>query len=248
MRVAALYDIHGNLPALEAVLEDIRKADVDQIVVGGDVVPGPMPSETLECLLDLDTPTHFIEGNGETEVLAQLAGIETGNVPESVREAVQWVGEQISPEQQRQMGEWPAAVTLNVKGIGDVLFCHATPRNNVEIFTHQTSAERVLQAFGGVSVPLVVCGHTHLQFDRLVGDLRIANAGSVGMPFSAPGAYWLLLGPNVTRRVTVYDFERAARRVRATDYPQAEDFAGRNILRPPTEEQMLAIYANAELR
>ena len=74
MRVAAVYDIHGNLPALEAVLEDIRQANVDQIVVGGDVVPGPMPRETLGRLLDLDLPTHFIHGNGELAILAQMAG------------------------------------------------------------------------------------------------------------------------------------------------------------------------------
>lgn len=73
MRVATLYDIHGNLPALEAVLQDIQQANVDQIVVGGDVVPGPMPRETLQMLLDLDRPVHFIQGNGELAILAQMA-------------------------------------------------------------------------------------------------------------------------------------------------------------------------------
>src|SRR5438445_181175 len=80
MRVAALYDIHGNLPALEAALQGIRQADVDRIVVGGDVVPGPMPRETLSRLLDLDVPTHFIYGNGELAILAQIAGARTGSV------------------------------------------------------------------------------------------------------------------------------------------------------------------------
>jgi hypothetical protein len=80
MRVAALYDIHGNLPALEAVLQDVRQADVDQIVVGGDVVPGPMPRETLGRLLDLGLPTHFIYGNGELAILAQMEGARTGSV------------------------------------------------------------------------------------------------------------------------------------------------------------------------
>ena len=61
MRVAALYDIHGNLPALEAVLQDIRHAAVDQVVVGGDVLPGPMQRETLTSLLDLDVPVQFIK-------------------------------------------------------------------------------------------------------------------------------------------------------------------------------------------
>ena len=71
MRVAAIHDIHANLPALEAVLQDIRRADMDQVVVGGDVVPGPMPRETIECLLDLDIRVQFIQGNGEVDVLAE---------------------------------------------------------------------------------------------------------------------------------------------------------------------------------
>jgi Icc-related predicted phosphoesterase len=82
MRVAATYDIHGNLPALEAVIQDIRQADVDHVVVGGDVLPGPMPRETLACLLNLDIPVRFIKGNGDREVVAP-----TGVVPELFRSA-----------------------------------------------------------------------------------------------------------------------------------------------------------------
>jgi len=73
-RVAAIYDIHGNLPALEAVLEDVRRADVDLVVVGGDVLPGPMPRETLDCLFDLDLPIQFIRGNGDRITLEEGAG------------------------------------------------------------------------------------------------------------------------------------------------------------------------------
>ncbi|MGH7576585.1 MAG: metallophosphoesterase family protein [Longimicrobiales bacterium] len=74
MRTAAIYDIHGNLPALEAVLDEIRHADVEQVVVGGDSVPGPMPRETIAALLDLEVPVYYIRGNGESEVLAVRAG------------------------------------------------------------------------------------------------------------------------------------------------------------------------------
>ena len=73
MRIAAIYDIHANLPALEAVLQEIRQANVDCVVVGGDVVPGPLPLETIQCLLDLDIPAQFIHGNGDREVLAQMS-------------------------------------------------------------------------------------------------------------------------------------------------------------------------------
>src|SRR5215207_3219776 len=98
MRVAALYDIHANLPALEAVLDDVRQEGVDLVVVGGDVVPGPLPRETLACLLDLDIPVQFIHGNGERAVLAEMAGTDSGLVPARFRPLVRWVAEQLPPD------------------------------------------------------------------------------------------------------------------------------------------------------
>ena len=133
-------------------------------------------------------------------------------------------------------------------GLGDVLFCHATPRNDTEIFTRLTPEERLLPVFQDVEASLVVCGHTHMQFDRRVGRLRVVNAGSVGMPFQAPGAYWLLLGPDIELRRTPYDLEDAARRIRATAYPQAEDFAANNVLTTPSETDTLQAFGRAELK
>ena len=114
---------------------------------------------------------------------------------------------------------------LHVRGLGDVLFCHGTPRSDVEIFTRLTAEERLFPAFEGVDAAVVVCGHTHMPFDRTVRGIRVVNAGSVGMPFGDPGAYWLLLGPDVSPRHQRYDLEAAAARIRASDYPQAEAFA-----------------------
>jgi diadenosine tetraphosphatase ApaH/serine/threonine PP2A family protein phosphatase len=101
--------------------------------------------------------------------------------------------------------------------------------------------------FHGVGAPIVVCGHTHMQFDRIVGGTRVVNAGSVGMPFEEPGAYWLLVGPGVELRRTSYDLESAARQIRATSYPAAEEFAATNVLRPPTRQQMLEVFSKVEL-
>jgi diadenosine tetraphosphatase ApaH/serine/threonine PP2A family protein phosphatase len=129
-----------------------------------------------------------------------------------------------------------------------VLFCHATPLNDTEIFTRLTREDRLLPVFKNVDAPVVVCGHTHMQFDRIVGHVRVVNAGSVGMPFQDRGAYWLLLGPHVQLRRTDYDFERAAERVRSTQSPLADEFASRNILNPPSEQQTLEGYAQAELK
>jgi putative phosphoesterase len=243
MRVAAIYDIHGNLPALEAVLQDIGRERVDQIVVGGDVLPGPMPRDTLARLLEVDVPTTFIRGNGDREVIAP-----TGAVPPAFQESLRWNAEQLRPEDLQTIATWPLTCRVDLDGIGDVLFCHATPRNDTEIFTRQTADERLAPVFADVGAPLVVCGHTHMQFDRTAGTTRVVNAGSVGMPFGAPGAYWLLLGPKVQLRRTMYDLSRAAERVRATKYPQAEDFAAKNILEPPTEQEILAMFAHAELK
>lgn len=248
MRVAALYDIHGNLPALEAVLGDIRHAEVNLIVVGGDVFPGPMANEALACLLDLDMPVQFIRGNGDREVLAQKAGIETGAVPERFRDVMRWNGEQLHPEHERLMVNWPPTLSVEMEGLGRVLFCHATPRNDTEIFTSLTPEDRLLPVFAGLDVPLIVCGHTHMQFDRTVGEVRVVNAGSVGMPFGKPGAYWLLLGADVQLRHTHYDGANAAERIRATNYPQADEFAVHSVLQPPSERDVLQGFARAELK
>jgi len=258
MRVAALYDIHANLPALEAVLEDIRRAGIDHIVVGGDVLPGPMPVDTLERLFDLDVLVQFINGNGELGMLAQMRATDPSTVTywgtasgaplsEPLQEVVRWTARQLRPEHELVMDSWPKTLSLDIDGIGEVLFCHATPRNETEIFTRLTSDERLVPVFAGVTASLVVCGHTHMQFDRTIGRTRVVNAGSVGMPFGTPGAYWLLLGPDVQLRQTPFDLASAAARIRETAYPQAEEFAA-GVLQPSSEEAMLEAFTPFELK
>jgi predicted phosphodiesterase len=219
---------------------------VTRIVVGGDVVPGPMPRESMARLLAVDIPVHFLRGNGDREVLARMRGIDSGTVPAAFRGVIQWNADRLPAEYEAVLDGWPPTVTLSVAGVGTVLFCHATPSSDTEIFTRQTPEARVLALFGGVTAPAVVCGHTHMQFDRRLERLRIVNAGSVGMPFGDPGAYWLLLGPDVQHRRTEYDLTDAAARIRASGYPQADEFAGTNVLRPPSEAQMLEIFGRAD--
>jgi putative phosphoesterase len=247
MPVAALYDIHGNLPALEAVLADVRAANADLIVVGGDVLPGPLPRETLDCLLDLDLPVRFIQGNGDRVVLAQMRGIEPVEVPEQFRDGIRHNAQQLTAEHENLLASWPATVRLEIAGLGDVLFCHATPRNDTDIFTRLTPEDPLVPIFQAGEAPLVVCGHTHMQFDRTIGDVRVVNAGSVGMPYGEPGAHWLLLGTHLEWRHTSYDLERAAARIRATNYPTAEDFAVNSILKPRSESEILEMLGKVEL-
>jgi predicted phosphodiesterase len=251
MRIAALYEIHANLPALEAVLEDVRKAAVDLVVVGGDVLPGPMPRESLDRLFALDIPVQFIHGNGDRVVLAQMAGKDINEVREPYRDVIRWTAQQLRPENQRVLTGWPSTCRVEIDGLGEVLFCHATPRNDTECFTRTTSEERLAPVLAGVNAALVVCGHTHMQFDRMVGNVRVVNAGSVGMPFAPPpGAHWLLLGsgPGVELRHTDYDLAKAAAAIRATKFPQLEQLAVRYVLQPPSEADTLTMFAAGELK
>lgn len=245
---AALYDIHGNLPALEAVLEEITRLGVQQIVVGGDVLPGPMPRQTFERLLQLNLPIEFIQGNGEIAVLDERAG-HRATVPEQYRPSIQWNAEQLDDALAREIASWPLTLRLSLSDVGDVLFCHATPRDANEIFTRATAESKLLPIFQNSNVPVVVCGHTHMQFDRIVGNVRVINAGSVGMPFGRPGADWLLLGEaSIELRHTDYDLTSAAERIRRSGYPLAQDFAATDILQPRSESSMLELFSRAELK
>ncbi|MEF2278005.1 metallophosphoesterase family protein [Deinococcus sp. YIM 134068] len=246
MRLAAIYDIHGNLPALEAVFEDIARADVDEVVVGGDVVAGPMPRETLAFLLNAPVPVRFIRGNADREVVSQMQGGDVGAVPEHVRAITRWVARQLQPEHLRLLSSWPATLSRSVDGLGEVLFCHATPRSDTDVFTRLTPEAHLDTAFQNLRAGLVVCGHTHMQFDRRVGHTRVVNAGSVGMPYGEPGASWVLLGPGVEFRRTDYDLLRAAARIRRTGYPEAGAFADRNVVLPPTEAEALEVFTRME--
>jgi predicted phosphodiesterase len=250
-RVAAIHDIHGNLPALEAVLLEMSRERVDEVVVGGDVLPGPMPCETLERLQDIDVPVHFIVGNGDREVLARMTGAETNwyrTAPDQWKGPIQWTARQLYSDHRVLLASWPSTCSLAIPGLGTVLFCHATPRSDTEVFTRLTLDDHLLPIFEPAGASIVVCGHTHMQFDRRVGPVRIVNAGSIGMPFGRAGAYWLLLGPDIELRCTPYDLEKAAARIRGTDYPQAEQFAAKSVLQPPSEEEMLAAFTGIELK
>jgi diadenosine tetraphosphatase ApaH/serine/threonine PP2A family protein phosphatase len=246
MNVAALYDIHGNLPALEAALREVRAENVEAIVVGGDLVPGPMPRECLAALLDCGLPVHFIVGNGEQNVLAAHDGEEMDGVPEKFRDALRWTAEQLTEEEIALLRTWPLTHRIGEPGRGAV-FCHATPRDADEIFTRLTPAEHLEPVLAKAEAPIVVCGHTHMQFDRMAGSIRAINAGSVGMPFGDPGAHWLLLDPDSGRaalRRTEYDYAAAAARIQATEYPRQSEMDPGN---PMEADPMLRLLESVAL-
>jgi len=198
VRVAALYDVHGNLRALEAVLAEVP--DDVEMVVGGDVAYGPYPSETLERLRGLGDRVHWLRGNADRELTpGEDAGL-------SDPRNVEWVRGRLSADQIPFLHDLPPTLTLEIDGLGRVLFCHATAQNDLDVFTEITPEERVRSSFAHVTADLVVVGHTHMQFDRTVAGLRIVNAGSIGMAYEeSPDAYWTLLGPEVEHRHSAFE-------------------------------------------
>jgi predicted phosphodiesterase len=224
--VAALYDVEGNLPSLEAVLAEVEREQPDAIVVGGDIVTGPMPSETLDRLRGLER-AYFLRGNADRWVVDVKRGARPEGLPDDVVDALAWTGEQLSDEQIDFLAGLPQTITLDVDGLGRVCFCHATPRDDNELFTERTPEDALTEVLAGTPEATIVCGHTHMQFDRRVGRWRVINAGSVGVPWDdGPQPRWALLGPVVSFRRTQLDHERAAERIRATGWPGAEEFLG----------------------
>jgi putative phosphoesterase len=222
LRVAALYDVHGNFHALEAVVAEMEREGVDAIVFGGDIAAGPFPKETVALVRSLDA--ICIRGN------ADWRSGEWG--------AHQWVWDQLGEE----AGEWLRALPDHTV-LDGILFCHATPRSDIEIITPATGDERLAEALAGVDHELVVAGHTHMQQDRRVGRWRFVNPGSVGRPYEdAPGAYWGIVGGVIDLRRTEYDLEAAAAATRATGHPRAVEVADENILRVPSREDAIAAF------
>ena len=246
-RVAAIYDIHGNFPALEAVLRDIEKVNPDAILVGGDLASGPLPRETLERLMTLGAHVHVIRGNADRE-LVDCFDRSSDAAAEGVEDDIwilrdKWAARQITREQRDFLASLPEAKVFDIQGVGPVLFCHGSPRNDEEIITARTPDTRLRLILAGVEESLVVCGHTHMQFDRILDRMRVVNAGSVGMPYEPePGAYWALLGPDVTLRRTVYDFNEAAEQIRRTRFPGADDHVAHLFSELPSREEVIRFF------
>ncbi len=204
MRVAALYDMHANLPALEAVVAELD--DVDAVVIGGDVVWGPWPQETMDLLRSLDGDVRWIMGNADRDVFDRVDG--------TWKETNDWCADRLSDEHLAFLRSRPATTSID-----DVLYCHGSPRNDTDLITVITPPERITQWCADVHERTIVCGHTHGQFERTVGALRVINAGSVGEPFGDRGAYWAIIGDDIELRFTTYDVDATAAAIVETGYP-----------------------------
>lgn len=243
LRVAVLSDIHGNIRALNAVLEEVERDQPDRIVVCGDVAAGPFPGDTLERLMELGARAYFVRGNADRELISAFDSHLKFDPKEEnpARLFSSWCAQQINQRQRNYLASFKDRVVLEVVGLGSVLFCHGSPRSDEEIITSLTPKTSLEKLFAGVEEKVVVCGHTHHQFDRKTVGYRVINPGSIGMPYEGkPGAFWAFLGPDVKLRRTEYDFERAVEDVLSTGYPDPS--YQETILTPPKPDEIAAFF------
>ncbi|WP_290060261.1 metallophosphoesterase family protein [Amycolatopsis solani] len=235
MTVAVLSDVHGVLPALEAVLAEPDVEAADRIVLLGDVLAGPMPVETLERLSSLGSRAVWVRGNADRELAASARG--AGDfVPDPI---FPWAARQLRPAQLPFLDALPLTVSLD-----GVLYCHATPRDDAEIVLVDSPLDRWAEVLAGVTEDVVVCGHTHMPFVRLADRRLIVNPGSVGMPYGARGAHWALLGDGVELRRTEYDAEAACRFLAEhCAYPDIEEWADFFVRNPASDAEALRVFS-----
>jgi predicted phosphodiesterase len=250
MRVAVLADIHGHLPALEAVLADVDRAGADAIVVNGDIATGPLPADTLDLLASRGEQVVWVHGNAERELVAAFDG--TPNADQGFdgypARATAYAASTLQRRHRDLIDGLPLSVTLDVDGLGPVRFCHATLRNDTDIVLVDSPIESYAEGFADAGEDVFVLGHTHMPFDRLADRRRFVNPGSVGMPYGGTGAYWALLGPEVTLRRTGYDLAAAADRLRAADgWPDLAGFVAENVLTVPSDAEALAVFSPNQL-
>ena len=208
-----------------AELDEVRP---DLVVFGGDLAAGALPRETIARARAVPN-ARFVQGNADR---LMATGGETGPM-------TGWPATRIDDADRGFLTSFELTVVVD-----DVLYCHATPHDDEPFVTVLTTPEAARATIGEVAEPTVVIGHTHSQFDWQLGDLRLVNAGSVGMPYEdEPGAYWLLVrdGEPEHRR-TEYDLEAAAARMRATDWPIAERWAEENLLTVPSAREAAEFF------
>jgi putative phosphoesterase len=223
VRVAALYDIHGNMPALRAALADATDTGVDTLVIGGDVVEGPQPVETLRLLEAVEVPLIWVRGNCD-------------------REPSRWVRERLDAQRVEWLKAFPQTETLDVDGLGAVRFCHGSPRSDEDIVTAVSDVDRIAPMLEGVDERMVVSGHTHVQFDRIVAGHRLVNAGSVGMPYQGVSghAFWSVFGPDVEHRSSRFDAAEFTAILRSSGYPHPEWFEAETADTAAVEYEQMA--------
>jgi len=224
LRVAALYDVHGMPHALDAVLAEVEAEGFDLVLFGGDLIGGPFPERVVARARELDG-ARYVRGNAE-------------------REPGEWDRERLRGDDLRWLAEWPFSESLD-----GVLYCHATPEDDTTMTTVFTPEDALRAAFGSDEERVVVIGHTHHQFERDAGGVRVVNAGSVGMPYEGEvAAFWAAVdGGEVSFRATAYDVERAVADIRASGWPPGEEFVIENLLGAVPRDEAASYFESKRL-
>lgn len=240
-RVAVLSDIHKVLPALEAVLDEPEVRAADRIVLTGDITAGPQPVQVLGLLSELGERIVWISGNTDRELLEYRRG-QRDAIPDPI---APWAAEQLRTDHLELLARLPRSLCLSMRGLEEVLFCHATPRADEEVVLVDSSLDRWQEVFSELDadVRTVVLGHTHMSFVRLAHGRLVINPGSVGMPYGRAGAHWALLGPGVEVRTTNFDIEAAVTQVtQQSSRPEITEWADYFIRAQATDAGALAAF------
>lgn len=241
--IAVISDVHGVLPALDAVLAepDVRSADL--LVVTGDLAAGPQPVEVLDRLTSLGDRVVLVRGNADRDLVSLARG---EDVPEGLPPIEAWAAAQLGPGHVRLLAELPHPLVAPLAGFGDVLFCHGSPRDDNEVVlvdTRLSQWERVL-ADVPASVRMVVCGHTHMPFARLVDRRWVINSGSLGMRYGSAELPWALLSRHGVRiGLTAVDADALADElVASSSYPDAAEWAETYLRHPPSDAEAVRVF------
>jgi putative phosphoesterase len=226
-RIAVVADVHGNAPALEAVLAEADREGAELLVSCGDLTWGPLPRETLRLVEPWRARARFVRGNAD-----RALGEDDGDRAE-------WLRARHGEEGIALVTAFEPAVVVEHDSLGPIRFTHGSPRSDEECVTVRTPEERVREFLAGVDEQVVFTAHTHVQYDRVVDGTRLVNAGSVGLPYEdRPGAYWALVADDVELRRTEYDVERAVELYRESGDPRTVQMI-ELLLSPPTSAEAI---------
>jgi putative phosphoesterase len=238
--VAVLSDIHGVLPVLDAVLAEPDVAAAELVVVTGDHAAGPMPVEVLDRLVGLGERCLLVRGNADRELVDVARG------RDSEIDVSNWAGRQLRLDQVDLLAGLPHPLRVEVDGFGTVVFCHGTPRDDDEVVLVDTRLSRWSEVFSGLDEAdrVVVCGHTHMPFVRLVDRRLVVNSGSVGMPYGRAGGAWALLRDGqVSLRHTEIDVDATVAEVVAgSTYPDRQAWADEYVRSANSDADAVAAF------
>ena len=243
-RIAVVSDTHGVLPCLDAVLAEPDARAADLVVVTGDIAAGPQPTQVLDRLASLGDRVLLVRGNADRDLVTMARG---GEPPEGTPPVDVWAAHQLTSDHVALLAGLPHPVVRELAGVGDVLFCHGSPRDDDEVVLVDSRPAWWVEVLSTVPAPvrMVCCGHTHTPFARLVDRRWVMNAGSTGMPYGSTGVPWALLdGNGVQLRSTRIDPEQVAEDVVAdSGFPDVRAWVSEYVLEPPSDIDALLAFA-----